>query len=108
MRILLLLSLSVFLSIGINGTWARPQTHADVRMHEGVPALYINDTLYPPFAYMSYLGEVPYYRSMAESGIHLYCFPAYLGDQGINCESGIGLFREPIWKDYNRFDFSFF
>lgn len=106
MRILLLLSLSVFLSIGINGTWARPQTHADVRMHEGVPALYINDTLYPPFAYMSYLGEVPYYRSMAESGIHLYCFPAYLGDQGINCESGIGLFREPIWKDYNRFDFS--
>lgn len=106
MRILLLLSLSVFLSIGINDTWARPQTHADVRMHEGVPALYINDTLYPPFAYMSYLGEVPYYRSMAESGIHLYCFPAYLGDQGINCESGIGLFREPIWKDYNRFDFS--
>lgn len=106
MRNLLLLSLSVFLSIGINGAWARPQTHADVRMHEGVPALYINDTLYPPFAYMSYLGEVPYYRSMAESGIHLYCFPAYLGDQGINCESGIGLFREPIWKDYNRFDFS--
>ena len=105
MRILLLLSLSVFLSIGINDTWARPQTHADVRMHEGVPALYINDTLYPPFAYMSYLGEVPYYRSMAESGIHLYCFPAYLGDQGINCESGIGLFREPIWKAFNLFGF---
>ena len=87
-------------------TWARPQSKADIKIHKGVPALYINDTLYPPFAYMSYLGEVPYYRSMAESGIHLYCFPAYLGDQGINSASGIGLFREPVWKDYNRFDFS--
>ena len=89
-----------------NKIWGYSKSKAEVKVYEGVPALYINDTLYPPFAYMSYLGEVPYYRSMAESGIHLYCFPAYLGDQGINSASGIGLFREPVWKDYNRFDFS--
>lgn len=106
MKKLLIFNLLFFLSVYNNGVLGRTQTCAEVRMHEGLPALYINDTLYPPFAYMSYLGEIPYYRSMAESGIHLYCFPAYLGDQGINSASGIGLFREPVWKDYNRFDFA--
>lgn len=75
-------------------------------MSAGVPALSINDQPDPPFAYMSYLGEKKYYEEIAEAGIHLYCFPAYLGDRGINAGSGIGPFRNPVWIGENQYDFS--
>ncbi|CAL1516461.1 beta-galactosidase [Chitinophaga sp. MM2321] len=78
---------------------------AAVRMKAGVPALYINDTPYPPFAYMSYLGEEKYYREAAIAGIHLYNIPAYLGDRGINSTSGIKPFRTPVWLGKNTYDY---
>jgi beta-galactosidase len=55
---------------------------------------------------MSYLGETKYYKEVADAGVHLYCFPAYLGERGINSESGIGPFRPPIWIGDNQYDFS--
>ena len=61
---------------------------ATVEEHKGCPALFINGEPVPPFAYMSYLGRETYYREAAQAGIHLYCFPAYLGDRGINPTSG--------------------
>jgi beta-galactosidase len=79
---------------------------ARVETLEGIPTLYVNDHPMPPFAYMSYLGEVKYYREVADVGIHLFAFPAYLGDRGINTVSGIGPFKKPIWIGENQFDFS--
>lgn len=80
--------------------------HAEVRDHRGRPTLFLNGEPTPPLAYMSYLGETRYYREMAEAGIHLHCFPAYLGDRGINTNSGIGPFRAPLWVADGRYDFS--
>lgn len=77
-----------------------------VALHHGRPALLINGAPVAPFAYMSYLGAERYYREAAEAGIHLYCFPAYLGDRGINPRSGIGPFRPSIWKGEGEYDFS--
>lgn len=77
---------------------------AEVKMHAGVPALYVNGRLTPPFAYMSYFGEPRYYKEAAGAGIHLYNVPAYLGDQGINSSSGIKPFRQAIWLAPGKFD----
>lgn len=79
---------------------------AGVRTHRGRPTLFINDEPTPPLAYMSYLGETRFYGEMADAGIHLYCFPANLGDRGINTNSGIGPFRTPLWVGEGRYDFS--
>lgn len=79
---------------------------AGVRPLQGVPSLFINGQAYPPFFYMSYLGEEQYYREAAATGIHLYSLPCYLGDRGINTESGIGPFRKPLWTGVNQYDFS--
>ncbi|MCP4593206.1 MAG: hypothetical protein GY842_20915 [bacterium] len=77
-----------------------------MRDHHGVPSLFIDNVPRAPFAYMSYLGEKAWYQEAAEAGIHLYCFPAYLGDRGINSNSGIGPFRPGIWRGPTEFDFS--
>ena len=79
---------------------------ATVQQHNGRPALFVNAQPVPPFAYMSYLPKTPYYRESAQAGIHLFCFPAYLGDRGINPTSGIGPFRPSVWKGENSYDFS--
>lgn len=77
-----------------------------VEQRDGRPVLVVDGKAVPPFAYMSYLGETPHYRAMAEAGVHLYCLPAYLGDRGINPGSGIGPFRPPIWTGPDTFEFS--
>lgn len=82
------------------------QPRAEIKPIAGTPKLFINGDPVPPFAYMSYLGETKYYKEAADAGIHLYCFPAYLGERGINTESGIGPFRSPIWIGENQYDFS--
>ncbi|MBK1438537.1 beta-galactosidase [Parapedobacter sp. ISTM3] len=79
---------------------------ASVRMHQGVPTLFVDDSPYPPYAYMSYLGEPAYYREAAQAGVHLYNIPAYLGDRGINSSSGIKPFRKPIWIGEETFDYA--
>lgn len=90
------------MSQGVN---AQLIPEAKVKMFEGVPTLFVNGDPYPPYAYKSYLGEVEYYSEIAASGIHLYSFPAYLGDRGINTMSGIGPFRSPIWLGDKHYDF---
>lgn len=80
--------------------------HSEVKILEGIPALFVNDEWQAPYAYMSYLGEEKYYREAAEAGLHLYNIPAYLGDRGINSSSGIGPFRSAIWLGKDRYDLS--
>lgn len=82
------------------------QPHAEVRVHETVPTLFIDGKRYPPYAYMSYLGEKKYYKEVADAGLHIYNIPAYLGDRGINSTSGINPFRSHIWVGENEFDYS--
>jgi beta-galactosidase len=82
------------------------QQRVEVKSIEGTPSLFINGKQYPPFAYMSYFGEEEYYKEIAETGVHLYCFPAYLGDRGINTMSGIGPFRRAVWTGPDKYDFS--
>lgn len=79
---------------------------ATVKMKAGVPALYINGKVYPPYAYMSYLGEEKYYREVAAAGVHLYNIPVYLGDRGINSTSGIKPFRTAVWQGKDSYDYS--
>ena len=85
---------------------AQAQNKSEIKYFAGVPNLYINEQLYPPFAYISYLGESKYYKEIAKTGIHLYSFPTYLRDRGINANSGIKPFRTSIWKGENDYDFS--
>lgn len=68
--------------------------------------LIIDGAWYPPIAYTSYLPREEYYRQIADCGIHLYCFPAYLAGRGINIHSGIGPFRKGIWQGEGVYDFS--
>jgi beta-galactosidase len=96
----------VILLIILCHTSVTAQNKAEIKIFAGVPALFINDKLYPPFAYMSYLGEMENYKELEKTGIHLYCFPAYLGDRGINSRSGIGPFRNPVWIGEDQYDFS--
>lgn len=82
------------------------QSQAEVKTVNGSPNLVIDGKTYPPFAYMSYLGEEKYYEEIAATGIHIYNIPAYLGEGGINTVSGIGPFRPPIWIGEGNYDFS--
>lgn len=82
------------------------QPKVEVKPDGGLPSLFVDGQRYPPFAYMSYLGEKEHYKTMAGAGIHLFCVPAYLGERGINTLSGIGPFRKPIWTGYHQYDFT--
>jgi len=90
--------------IGNNAVYA--QSKAEIKWTEGSPALVIDGETYPPYAYMSYLGEEEYYKEIAGTGIHIYNIPAYLGEGGINTISGIGAFRPPIWLAEGKYDFT--
>jgi beta-galactosidase len=82
------------------------QSKAEIRVDMGGPSLVIDGEIYPPYAYMSYLGEEEYYKEIAATGIHIYNIPAYLGEGGINTISGIGSFRSPIWLGEGEYDFT--
>ena len=70
------------------------------------PALQIGAAQLPAVAYTSYLPTAALYRKAAGAGIRLFCFPAYLGDRGINLHSGIGPFRKGLWRGEQDFDCS--
>ena len=81
----------------MGNVWVLAQSKAEIKWTEGNPSLVIDGETYPPYAYMSYLGEEQFYKEISETGIHIYNIPAYLGEGGINTISGIGAFRTPIW-----------
>jgi beta-galactosidase len=101
-----IISFFLFFSFILSVSGGFPRNIAKIKQVNGVPFFCINDSIYPPLAYMSYISEEQNYESFVKTNTHVYCFPAHLGDQGINVESGIGLFRTPIWLDYDKYDFS--
>ncbi len=98
--------IGIFIILLMNLNSSAGQNKAEIKINKGVPSLYLEGRLYPPVAYMSYLGEKEFYKEAAGAGIHLYCFPAYLGDRGINTGSGIGPFRSQVWTGIDQYDFS--
>lgn len=70
------------------------------------PAIEIDGNSIPPIAYTSYLPESKYYAEVAQCGVHLYCFAAYIAHRGINIGSGIGPFRRGIWNGEDDLDFT--
>ena len=71
-----------------------------------MPAIEINGETIPPIAYTSYLPRSKYYAEVAQCGLHLYSFPAYIAHRGINMLSGIGPFRRGIWTGEDELDFT--
>lgn len=100
-----LLAIYVFLHISSCNT-KENYPNPEVRIDNGIPTLFIDGERYPPFAYLSYLGDKKYYKEFADIGIHLYNFPVYLGDRGINSNSGIKPFRKNIWVGENEYDYT--
>ena len=56
----------------------------ECRMRPEAPAIEINGETIPPIAYTSYLPRSKYYAEVAQCGLHLYSFPAYIAHRGIN------------------------
>ena len=75
-------------------------------MRPEAPAIEINGETIPPIAYTSYLPQSRYYAEVAQCGLHLYSFPAYIAHRGINMLSGIGPFRRGIWTGEDELDFT--
>ena len=48
-------SILLAISLHISVIFSQAFSNASVRTYEGVPALFVEDQLYPPFAYTSYL-----------------------------------------------------
>lgn len=102
-KIILLILAGLYLPFS---SYGQLRNCSEVRMNGNTPSLFVNGEYEPLFAYMSYLGQKKFYREMAGSNIRIFNVPAYLGDQGINSSSGIGVFRPSIWVDSMQFDLS--
>ena len=59
-----------------------------------------------PVAYMTYNPRKENFTRFSDIGVNLFSFGVYLGDQGINSESGIKPFRSGFYKGYNEYDFT--
>ncbi len=79
---------------------------AEIKTVQDQPTLYVDGNMVPPFAYMSYLGKAKYYKEMSNAKVRIFNVPAYLGDQGINSTSGIGVFRPSMWIGPGQYNLS--
>ena len=59
-----------------------------------------------PSAYMSYNPKKEYIDKVKEYGVNTFMFPIYLGDEGINMESGLRPFCDNFFKGYGEYDFT--
>lgn len=68
--------------------------------------LEINGKTFPMYGYMSYQPEKACYEDFRKAGVHLFFTGVYVGDRGINQNSGIRPFRPGFWKGCDQYDFS--
>lgn len=59
-----------------------------------------------PNAYMSYCPEKENIDAFKKKGIQVFMFPIYVGDEGINMESGLRPFTDNFFKGYGNYDFT--
>lgn len=84
-------------------------TNSNIKIHGGVPTLFVNGTAQPGLAYITYLPERNCYADFTTAGYRLFSVTAYFGDQGINAVTGIlpfsqGIFARIRQADYSSFD----
>ncbi|MDR3144831.1 MAG: hypothetical protein LBU21_00985 [Treponema sp.] len=86
----------------------RNDTIAEIKLHNGLPTLFVNGDPIPFGSYACYLDDKARYEDFALAGCRLYTFPAYFTGRGINTSSNIGPFRKGIYDKENESDFSEF
>ncbi len=72
---------------------------SSVRLHGGVPTLFINDSPIPGVAYMTYLPERACYGDFSIAGYRLFSLSCFFGTCGINEMSGIYPFADGLFED---------
>jgi TPR repeat protein len=60
----------------------------------------------PLYGYMTYQPQKARYEDFKEAGVELFFCAVYVGDRGINPNSGTRPFRPGFWKGYGEYDFS--
>lgn len=79
-----------------------------IKMHNGVPTLFINEQPVFTAAYVSYLEDRARYYDFSQAGYLIFSFPSYFAGRGINVDSGIGPFRSGIFDNISDANFSVF
>ena len=82
-----------------------------VRMHGGVPTLFVDGEPYPAAAYMTYLEPYAHYDQFAGAGYTLFSVPTLFAGRWISATEGLtpfgkGIFDEKDKPDYSVFDAS--
>ncbi len=84
---------------------------SQVRMHGGVPTLFVDGEPYPAAAYMTYLETYAHYEQFADAGYTLFSMPTLFAGRWISVTDGLtpfsrGIFDEKDAPDYSVFDAS--
>ena len=80
--------------------------HCEIKK-EGLATVFkIDGKTVAPSAYMSYNPKKEYIDSFKAKGVNTFMFPIYLGDEGINMESGLRPFCDNVFKGYGKYDFT--
>ncbi len=79
---------------------------SEIRLHGGVPTLFIDERPYPAAAYMSYLDERARYSDFIGAGYKIFTFPVYFAGRSINVLTEISPFRHGIFDSQDCSDYS--
>ena len=78
----------------------------EVRMHGGVPTLFVNGEAYPSAAYMTYLEPYNRYASFAQAGYSLFSIPVLFAGRWISMTQNMTPFGKGIFDDKDQPDFT--
>lgn len=79
-----------------------PIRSSSVRLHGGVPTLFVNDCPEPAIAYLTYLMDRAQYAEFERAGVRILSVPIYFAGRGINSDSGIGPFSPGLLDSPDR------
>ena len=79
---------------------------SEVRMHGGVPTLYVNGEAYPAAAYMTYLEPYNRYADFADAGYTLFSIPVLFAGRWISTVQNMTPFGKGIFDKKGQPDFS--
>ena len=79
---------------------------SEVRMHGGVPTLFVNGEPFPAAAYMTYLEPYNQYDSFAAAGYNLFSMPVLFAGRWISMTPDMTPFGKGIFDRKDRSDFT--